>query len=143
MLPQRKNLDRTPHDHGRVFVAIEACRLHVHGETHVHHQIRQFSSSSCVSLMLPVSSKWSARATIDGSFRKRSPSSNHFCAEDKRPSLVQDKPPCFSNKRLCVSSSHSGVGCVRLAGGGFGGMNTPDDAIGSDDGRHTNKPHNW
>ena len=72
----------------------------------------KFSSSSFVILMTPVSAKYSARSTIEGSFRRRSPSSNHFCADDNRPSLVQDKPPCVANKRLCVSSNHSGVGCV-------------------------------
>ena len=81
--------------------------------------------------MLSVSSKGAARSTIQGSFRRRSPSPNHFCAEDNRPSLVHVKPPCLSNKRLCVSSNHSGVGCVRLAGGGFGGTNELEDAMAS------------
>ena len=89
-----------------------------------------------VSLMLSVSSNCSARSRNDGSFRKRSPSSNHFCAEDNRPCLVHDKPPCFSNRRLRVSSNQCGVGCVRLAGGGFGGTNTPEDAIASNAGEY-------
>ena len=99
------------------------------------------SSSSGVSLMLSVSSNCSARSRNDGSILKRSPSSNHFWAEDKRPSLVHDKPFCFSNKRVCVSSNQCGVGCVRLDGGGFGGTKAPEDAIGCSAGEYKRTTH--